>query len=99
MDDDFEVKMSPLCREYAAHGHLFSIEIYEGDTGRWIVEIVDPDNTSHIGDEEFDDDEVALRQAISDIEAGEIEGFGRESEKVIDLGAAIRKAIYDNGAA
>jgi hypothetical protein len=91
--------MSPFCREYSAHGHTFSIEIYEGDPGRWILEIVDPDNSSHVWDEQFDNDEAALKQAISDIEAGEIDGFGCESEKVIDLGAAIRRAIYDDGAA
>ena len=98
MDDDFEVKMSPLCREYSAHGYTFTVEIYEGDPDRWILEIIDPDNTSHVWDEQFDNDEAALKQAIADIEAGEIEGFERDRGKVIDLKASIRRAIYDDDA-
>ena len=98
MDDDSELKMSPLCRDYLAHGFTFRIEIYEGDPGRWILEILDPDNTSHIWDDQFDSDEEALTRAISDIDKGEIEGFPSKTAKVIDLGAAVRKALYDDGA-
>jgi hypothetical protein len=98
-DDDFELKMSPLCREYSAHGYSFAIEIYEGDPGRWILEVVDPINTSHIWDDQFDSDEVALQQAIDDIDDGDIEGFGPQPANVINLRAAIRRAIDENGAA
>jgi hypothetical protein len=98
MDDDVDVKMSPLCREYSAHGHCFTIEIYEGDPDRWILEIIDPINTSHVWDDQFDSDEAALKQAIEDIDRGEIEGFGSKAAKVMNLSAAIKRAIDEDGA-
>jgi hypothetical protein len=98
-DDDVEVKKSPLCREYSAHGHAFTIEIYEGDPGQWILEVIDPLNTSHVWDDQFDSDQVALEQAIDDIDYGDIEGFGRKAAKVINLSAAIRRAVDENGTA
>ena len=95
---DDEVRMSPLCREYSAHGHSFMIEIYEGDPGGWILEVIDPINTSHVWNDQFDSDEAALKQAIDDIDQGEIEGFGPKAEKIINLSAAIKRAIDENGA-
>lgn len=100
MDDEgFELNMSLLCREYSAPGHSFMVEIYEGDPGSRILEVIDPANTSHIWNDPFDSDEAALKQAIDDIDEGEIEGFGPKAEKVVSLSAAIRRAIDDNGGA
>lgn len=93
------MKMSPMCREYSAHGHTFSIEIYQGDAGRWLLEVVDPVNTSHVWNEQFDSDEAALMEAIAEIDRGEIEGFGSDDAEIIDLSAAIRRALREGGAA
>lgn len=41
MEDDFEVEMSPLCQELTADGKTVKVDIYRGDTGGWILEVVD----------------------------------------------------------
>lgn len=67
MEDDFEVEMSPLCQELTADGKTVKVEIYRGDTGGWILEVVDEFNNSTVWDDEFDTDAAALDEVKATI--------------------------------
>lgn len=63
MEDDFEIEMSPLCQELTADGKSVRVDIYRGDTGGWILEIVDEFGNSTVWDDEFSSDAEALAEA------------------------------------
>ena len=67
MDDDFEVVMSSLCQKLTADGKTVEIEIYRGDAGGWILEVVDEFGTSTVWDDEFDTDVAALEEVKATI--------------------------------
>ncbi|MCA1773170.1 MAG: hypothetical protein LC677_11400 [Halomonas sp.] len=67
MEDDFEVEMSPLCQKLTADGKTVEVEIYRGDAGGWILEVVDEFGTSTVWDDEFDTDVVALEEVKATI--------------------------------
>lgn len=67
MEDDFEVEMSPLCQELTADGKTVKVDIYRGDTGGWILEVVDEFDNSTVWDNEFDTDAKALDEAKATI--------------------------------
>ena len=56
------LKMSPLCHSLTKDGHTVKIEIYEGDPGQWILEVVDESGNSTIWDDQFDTDQQALNE-------------------------------------
>lgn len=53
-------RMSPLCRSVTRDGHTVQVEIYEGDAGKWILEVVDEFNASTVWHEQFATDQAAL---------------------------------------
>jgi hypothetical protein len=57
---DSDPTMSPLCQTLTTADHTIRIEIYEGDPGKWILEVVDRFNTSTIWDDQFNTDQEAL---------------------------------------
>jgi hypothetical protein len=59
---EHEVRISPLCRNITRSGHKIRVEIYEGDPGKWILEVVDRFHNSTIWDEQFDTDAKALAE-------------------------------------
>jgi len=67
MEDDFEVEMSPLCQELTADEKTVRVDIYRGDTGGWILEVVDEFGNSSVWDDEFDTDAAALDEAKATI--------------------------------
>lgn len=67
MEDDFEVEMSPLCQELTVDEKTVKVEIYRGDAGGWILEVVDEFNNSTLWDGEFDTDAAALDEAKATI--------------------------------
>ena len=69
MDEDFELKMSPLCQTISSGGKTVRVEIY-GDIdneGSWILEIVDEFGNSTVWNERFDTDKAALVEAKKSI--------------------------------
>ena len=58
--NDPSPKMSPLCQSVTREGHTVQIEIYEGDPGKWILEVVDMAGNSTVWDDQFDTDQQAL---------------------------------------
>lgn len=67
MEDDFEVEMSLLCQELEDDGRTVKVDIYRGDTGAWILEVVDEFGNSTVWNDEFDTDEAALDEAKATI--------------------------------
>ena len=53
-------KMSPLCQSLTRDGHTVQIEIFQGDSGKWILEVVDQVGNSTVWDDQFDTDQQAL---------------------------------------
>lgn len=57
-------------RELKIDGYSFSIEIYRlEEDPAWTLEVIDPEGTSHVWDEQFQSDEKALDAAITAIES------------------------------
>jgi len=82
-EDDWEVIMSPLCQSFELDGKSVQIDIYNGDNGGWIIEVVDEFNNSTVWDDEFPTDQAALDEAISSIKADGILAFiGDKSKKL-----------------
>ncbi|MBE9173995.1 hypothetical protein IQ216_13230 [Cyanobium sp. LEGE 06143] len=67
MEDDFEVEMSSLCQKLTADGKTVEVEIYRGDKGGWLLEVVDEFGTSTVWDDEFDTDRAALEEVQATI--------------------------------
>src|SRR5690606_11374530 len=67
MNDDDDVKMSPLSQRFEQDGKVVYIEIYDDGEGGWLLEVVDEDNNSTMWEDAFDSDEDALAEALAAI--------------------------------
>ena len=68
-DDEPNLVASPQSQSVLIDGVRFGIEIYRLETdSTWTLEVVDPENTSHVWEEQFASDEDALTAAIKAIE-------------------------------
>lgn len=80
-DDEFELIMSPLCQPFELDGKSVQIDIYNGDNGGWLIEIVDEFNNSTVWNDEFPTEKEALAEAIETINEDGIDAFiGNKSE-------------------
>ena len=68
MDEENDVKFSPLCQVVEQDGKSVEIEIYEDGEGGWILEVIDEHENSTLWDEPFDTDQEALDEALNTIE-------------------------------
>jgi hypothetical protein len=69
-DDEPNIVTSGKSQSVLVDGLSFRIEIYRLETdSAWILEVVDPDNTSHVWDEQFASDRDARDAAIQAIES------------------------------
>jgi len=59
---------SPLCRTIERDGISLKVEIYSGDDGQWILEVVDQGGTSIVWDGKFTTDQAALDELMKTIE-------------------------------
>ncbi len=75
MNEEFEVKMSPLCQTLSRDDKTVHIEIYEDGDGGWLLEVVDERNTSTVWYEPFMSDKDALEEALQTIEKEGIASF------------------------
>ena len=62
MDEEYEVKMSPLCQEFSSAGRAVKVEIFEDGQGGWILEVVDEYGNSRVWDDSFPTDTAALTE-------------------------------------
>ena len=75
MNEEFEIKMSPLCQEVSSGGKIVQIDIYEHENGGWILEVVDEFNNSTVWDDSFDTDSAALAEVKKTILSEGIESL------------------------
>ena len=68
-------EMSPLCQSLTRDGHTVRIEIFQGDSGKWILEVVDEFNNSTVWDDQFDTDQQALDELHSTVKEEGIESL------------------------
>lgn len=82
-DDDVEPDFieSPLSQHITRHGVTVRVDIYGDSNDRWILEIVDAENTSHVWDEHFETDQEALDEALRALDEEPLEFLGRTSEQ------------------
>ena len=62
MDDEYEVKMSPLCQEISSGDNTVKVEIYDDGEDGWILEVVDEHGNSTVWDDPFPTDAAALTE-------------------------------------
>ena len=62
MNEEYEVKMSPLSKEYSEDAKTVKIDIYENGEGGWILEVTDEYDNSTIWDDPFETDEDAMTE-------------------------------------
>jgi hypothetical protein len=68
-------KMSALCRTVKKDGSDLEIFIYEGDEGKWILEIESDTGASTVWDDLFESEQAALDEALKTIGENGIEHF------------------------
>lgn len=59
---------SSLSQRLTRHGVTVQVEIYADGEGKWILEVVDQEEASHVWDEHFVTDSEALAAAIQALE-------------------------------
>ena len=83
MGSDPVPKMSPLCRSLTSDGQTVQIESFEGDPGKWILEVVDQSGNSTVWDDQLDSDQQALDEVYRTVREEGIDSLvGRPSNPV-----------------
>lgn len=59
MDEEYEVKYSPLCQNVESDGKEVEVVIYEDGDGGWILEVVDEHGNSTVWNDSFESDQKA----------------------------------------
>lgn len=85
MNEEHEVKMSPLSKEHTVDGKTVRIDIYENSQGGWILEVTDEYNNSNLWDDHFETDKDAMNEFMRTIkEEGIMSLIGMESSDESD---------------
>ena len=81
-EDEPNLVTSSKSQHINVDGYQFSIEIYrlEGEPS-WSLEVVDQDNTSHVWDDLFKSDEVALNAALQELKSQGALAFMRGEDR------------------
>lgn len=85
-DDDQEPDFieSPLSQSVTRNGVEVRVDIYGDSQGRWILEVVDAENTSHVWDEHFETDQQALTEALRALDEEPLEFLGRTADRPLN---------------
>lgn len=75
---------SPLSQSVTRNGVEVRVEIYGDSQGRWILEVVDAENTSHVWDEHFETDQQALTEALGALDEDPLEFLGRAADRPLN---------------
>ena len=62
--EDPPVRESSLSGPLVRNAVSVNVQIYDDGDGRWILEVVDEEETSHVWDEHFDTDSDAYAEAL-----------------------------------
>jgi hypothetical protein len=83
-DKEPDFLKSQLSQSVTRNGVTVRVEIYGDSNDRWILEIVDVENTSHVWDKHFDTDQQALTEALRAIEEEPLEFLGRTAQQPLN---------------
>lgn len=84
LDDDYVLIHSPLCQTFRQDGISVEVIIYRGEDEKgWILEVVDQDDTSHLWDDQFATDELALKEFIDLVNKQGMKQFNPHSSRRI----------------
>jgi hypothetical protein len=75
---------SPLSQRVTRNGLEVRIEIYGDSQGRWILEVVDAEDASHVWDEHFETDQQALAEALQALDDEPLEFLGRAAGRPLN---------------
>ena len=64
---------SPLSQQLTRNGVTVQVQIYGDEKGKWILELVDQQDNSHVWDNPFESDQLALAEAIRALEENSID--------------------------
>lgn len=84
VDDEPDFIESPLSQHVTRNGVTVRVDIYGDSANRWILEIVDVENTSHVWDEHFETDQQALDEALRALDEEPLEFLGRKAEQPLN---------------
>ena len=86
LDDDPEPDFieSPLSQSVTRNGVAVRVEIYGDSQGGWILEIVDAENASHVWDDHFETDQLALTEALRALDEEPLEFLGRAADRPLN---------------
>lgn len=62
MNEEYEVKMSPLSQRMQIDGKEIDVQIYEDGEGGWLLEVVDEFNNSTVWDDPLPSDQEAMKE-------------------------------------
>lgn len=83
-DEEPDFIESPLSQNVTRSGVTVRVDIYGDSNNRWILEIVDAENTSHVWDEHFETDQQALDEALRALDEEPLEFLGRTAEQPLN---------------
>lgn len=72
-DDEPPFVESPLSPQLTRNGITVQVQICGDGKAGWILEVVDQQNNSHVWDDPFETDQLALSEAVRALEAGPME--------------------------
>jgi hypothetical protein len=75
---------SPLSQSVTRNGVAVRVEIYGDSQGSWILEIVDAENSSHVWDEHFETDQLALTEALRALDEEPLQFLGRAADRPLN---------------
>jgi hypothetical protein len=75
---------SPLSQSVTRNGVTVRVEIYGDSQGGWILEIVDAEYASHVWDEHFETDQLALTEALRALDEEPLEFLGRAADRPLN---------------
>ena len=73
---------SPLSQRLTRNGVTVQVEIYGDQDGKWILEVVDQRDGSHVWDEHFATDHEALAEAIRALEEAPMDFVGEPASSL-----------------
>ncbi|RUO77857.1 hypothetical protein [Idiomarina seosinensis] len=73
MSEEQQIMQSKHTQQYSAEGKTVDIDIYRTEDSSWILEIVDQDNNSTLWEDQFEQEDDALAEALDALKE---EGIG-----------------------
>ena len=83
-DDEPDFLESPLSQHVTRNGVTVRVDIYGDASDRWILEIIDAENTSHVWDERFETEQQALDAALRALDEEPLEFLGRTTHQPLN---------------